>query len=194
RRRRRRRRRRWRRRRRRRRRPEVINHAQQQAVRDQVAAERVGRGAVRTVAQLRDVEVAVLQADIDVRTDGIAHPGDRLERQLRRMAVNNPRARRVGGRTKTDVGEADAAADIAAQGVLIAEVEQGVEHARQDIQTAAIKVTTDDGRDRSYRSDPGDARMLVAKLAFEAKPAEIVSGNRVDVETGIVVDYVGVWQ
>ena len=142
-------------------------------------------------AELAGTEVTVLQPRIDIGADGVAQPGDAL---IGPGAVAI--AREVGPRpTGTATGiSAKAAADIT--------VEQSVGHQRLHADVIA------DAEVRRRRGGPGsgsDVRhqrradaealhlgALVAGFALEPDDAELVSGDRVDIEAGLVFDVIAV--
>ena len=113
-------------------RPEVVDHARHDAVRTPAALEVEVRQAVRAVSaepEVRGVEEAVLQADVDVRRDGIAQARDTLPREIG-VAVGeaNDPVGSIRFGAHMDICNADTRPDITAQPVFIAEVEQHVDH------------------------------------------------------------------
>src|SRR6476469_9224165 len=97
------------------------------------------------------------------------------------------RTRRARSSTDLDVGKTSAAANVAAQCVVIAKVEQHVDHAGKGIDLSAKKNAPRVRQDRSSARRSVDAVnrcVLVTKFPFETNDAEIVSGDRIDIEAG----------
>ena len=83
-------------------------------------------------------------------------------------------------------GDAKTAASVAAETVLIAEVEQDVAHEREDIGLCHWQQIPCP----SWSIHGVDAGVLVAKLGFDPDGAEIITGDRVNVVACLVIDRV----
>jgi hypothetical protein len=148
-----------------------------------------GRTEIAGEVQLAGDEEAVFQAQVDVRADPVPKAGEGLERDLARTVVE-----------QFDIREAYARAREAAP-LIVAEIKQSVDHARQDVEVVVVLQTEELIRQRRSRSRGGgeiaeehlvetgalDASMLVRDLAFDAEHAEIVSSVDVGVVAVVVI-------
>ncbi len=151
------------------------------------------------------VEIAVLEAEIDVRADRHASAEDRL-----------PCPGAIAFAEQLDTRTAETAAAVERQAVIVPEVEQGVDHAgkhadlaveveigrgqrRQRIDGIRSNVTVGTVQPRVQRGyKPAvdfqlvDIGTLVSKLALDPEQPEIVAGNGVDIVALLIVDAEGI--
>src|SRR5439155_10298350 len=85
---------------------------------------------VAAEVELPSAEIAVFQAHIELIANGHAHAGDQLPRNGF-VAVVEARRHRRNCETVLDARDADAAADIAVDAGVIAEIEKRISHRRQ---------------------------------------------------------------
>jgi hypothetical protein len=147
--------------------------------------------AVVLEVQVADIEEAILQAKVQRRSNRLANSGDALPGP-RTVAVVEAEVRKfVDVLVVADIGPAGASADIAGPaGFLVLEIDQGIGHyAEHRNVTVGVEERPDD-RSRQCFVDlrVPQAGALVTDLAFEPDRAEIVAGNRIDIEANLVLD------
>src|SRR5207248_1218958 len=98
--------------------------------------------------------------------------------------------RRRHERIHLHVRDASANASVAAKSVLVAEIEQQVDHGGEGATApAGVKVVAwSAARDTSIKAQLIDRRTLISDLALKAQHAEIIAGDRVNVEATMVPD------
>ena len=88
-----------------------------------------------------------------------------------------------------DAGETDTAADVAVPAIVVAEVEQAVDHRRQDADVA-VEVADDAGaveQAPSISASSSQARFQPS-FSFDAEATEVVTADQVEIEADLVVD------
>ena len=161
-------------------------------VRYRDGARRAERRRRRNVIETARPEIAILQADIDVRAHREADACD---------ALVSPGA--IAQTERLHASAADTATGVETAAAANVKIQQGIDHTRPDIDViaevegrqASRRVGKRRGgqrtRRRKARRDGGSEGggltkvlyvcLLVAKLAFEAEHAEVISGDRIDV-------------
>ena len=158
----------------------------------------VAAGGVDQMEVVR-VEEAVLDARIPVVGDRSANARERLPGEPGVGIVEEAGAIVGDRQVALDPRDAGAAADEALEAVVVAEIEQRVDHERQRVGVAGDEVIlTGAARKRGRGADRGDrARahgqeigigLAVAGLGFEAEAAEVVTDDAAEVVAGLVID------
>ena len=88
-----------------------------------------------------------------------------------------------------DAGDTDTAADVAVPAIVVTEIEQAVDHRRQDADAAVNvhnhRVVVDDGAvDRSFV----ETSLLPTQFGFEAEATEVVTSDQVGIEAKLMVE------
>ncbi len=169
-----------------------------------VGIDRGGHDAVIELEALVDAvapEIAIFQAQIDVRRNRITNAGDRLPGEAAVLcAAGEDVVDQVVAGIRLDMifgpRPAGAAAGVEAEAVLVAEVEQHIDHGRQDGRLAGGVHVRDRRRvGVAFTAGVGDGPavilvpgLLPAKLTLEADHPKIVAGDDIEIDARLVID------
>ena len=166
-----------------------------------IAAVRGASGEINDV-QAVSIEEAILQANIPMIVKRSTNPRNHLPGEARIRIVDRI-AERVQAVACLHSGHTAASSDKAVQAIIVAKIEQAVEHEAKNARvTASIVIDarrrighSSGGRDIRHRHgcrDAIDAGLLVSDFRLKAETAEIIADDTIDIVPGIVINAHGI--